>query len=309
MVGVAMGNQVPCPIETACGFCGIAPFRASIVLLLVLCLGFIPARVNAQDSPATTENAIQPSVAEPPATPAAANSSAEPTEKTGKSFIAHAFESAGVGWSLLMGVISISMVALSVFLLMELRLSAATPSDLVEEFSRQVNARQFSQAQSLLAENPSLLARALSAGLPKLQYGLDEAAEATNRKVEEFRAGKELIISFMAVIGQLGPLLGLVGTVYGMINSFQKLGTSSGNVDTKSLAGDISHALVVTLMGVGVAVPAIFFFTFFSKRLIQLTVEVNNTAMDLLTHVYSVMRKAAASPQPAAATQPPAASR
>jgi biopolymer transport protein ExbB len=58
------------------------------------------------------------------------------------------------------------------------------------------------------------------------------------------------------------------------------------------LAGDISHALVVTLMGVGVAVPAIFFFTFFSKRLIQLTVEVNNTAMDLLTQVYSAMRKA-----------------
>jgi biopolymer transport protein ExbB len=191
-----------------------------------------------------------------------------------------------------MGVISISMVALSVFLLMELRLSAATPAELVEEFSKQVNARQFSQAQALLAENPSLLARALSAGLPKLQYGLDEASEAMSRKVEEFRAGKELIISFMAVIGQLGPLLGLVGTVYGMINSFQKLGTSSGNVDTKSLAGDISHALVVTLMGVGVAVPAIFFFTFFSKRLIQLTVEVNNTAMDLLTQVYSAMRKA-----------------
>lgn len=215
--------------------------------------------------------------------------------KPAKSFIVHAFESAGVGWSLLMGVISISMVALSVFLLMELRLSAATPADLVEEFAKQVNARQFGQAQTLLAENPSLLARALSAGLPKLQYGLDDAAEASARKVEEFRAGKELIISFMAVIGQLGPLLGLVGTVYGMINSFQKLGTSSGNVDTKSLAGDISHALVVTLMGVAVAVPAIFFFTFFSKRLIQLTVEVNNTAMDILTQVYSAMRKAGTS--------------
>jgi biopolymer transport protein ExbB len=277
-----------------------------MALVLVLSTGPMVTQIWAQDVPPEPAGApaLPPAAAGPPtATPPAV--SGDGAERSGKSFIAHAFESAGVGWSLLMGVISISMVALSVFLLMELRLSAATPADLVEEFSRQVNARQFTQAQALLAENPSLLARALSAGLPKLQYGLDEAAEATNRKVEEFRAGKELIISFMAVIGQLGPLLGLVGTVYGMINSFQKLGTSSGNVDTKSLAGDISHALVVTLMGVGVAVPAIFFFTFFSKRLIQLTVEVNNTAMDLLTHVYSVMRKAGgAAPAPVAAPAP-----
>ena len=242
-------------------------FYPLLAILALLTVDPLVSQVHAQD-------ASTPEISAP----------ADGGDKSSKSFIAHAFESAGVGWSLLMGVISISMVALSVFLLMELRLSAATPAELVEEFSKQVNARQFSQAQTLLAENPSLLARALSAGLPKLQYGLDEASEAMSRKVEEFRAGKELIISFMAVIGQLGPLLGLVGTVYGMINSFQKLGTSSGNVDTKSL--------VVTLMGVGVAVPAIFFFTFFSKRLIQLTVEVNNTAMDLLTQVYSAMRKA-----------------
>lgn len=296
-----MNNPVTCQKTAGKWFGNGLVSQAGGFIVLALLLLLAPVRGVAQET--AQENAAQPSVAD------AAPAQSETVDKSGKSFIAHAFESAGVGWSLLMGVISISMVALSVFLLMELRLSAATPSDLVEEFSRQVNARQFSQAQSLLAENPSLLARALSAGLPKLQYGLDEAAEATNRKVEEFRAGKELIISFMAVIGQLGPLLGLVGTVYGMINSFQKLGTSSGNVDTKSLAGDISHALVVTLMGVGVAVPAIFFFTFFSKRLIQLTVEVNNTAMDLLTHVYSVMRKAAATGAQSAVTQPPATSR
>jgi biopolymer transport protein ExbB len=296
-----MDNPVSCQRISGEWFGNRFLFQAFHFIALAFFLLFAPVRAFAQEP--GQDNPAPAQVNE--ATPAPS----ETVDKTGKSFIAHAFESAGVGWSLLMGVISISMVALSVFLLMELRLSAATPADLVEEFSRQVNARQFSQAQSLLAENPSLLARALSAGLPKLQYGLDEAAEATNRKVEEFRAGKELIISFMAVIGQLGPLLGLVGTVYGMINSFQKLGTSSGNVDTKSLAGDISHALVVTLMGVGVAVPAIFFFTFFSKRLIQLTVEVNNTAMDLLTHVYSVMRKAAANPPQSTATQPPAAPR
>ena len=136
----------------------------------------------------------------------------------------------------------------------------------------------------------------MDAALPKLQFGIDEASDAATRKLDEVRASKELIISFMAVIGQLGPLLGLVGTVYGMINSFKKLGSASGNVNTNALAGDISHALVVTLMGVGVAVPAIFFFTFFSKRLVQIATETNNMSSDIISRVYNTMRKPAAAP-------------
>jgi biopolymer transport protein ExbB len=218
------------------------------------------------------------------------------------SFIVHSMKSAGVGWSLLMSFISIGMVALSVFLLMELRLGVVIPPDFVEEFNNAIEARQFQQAQQLAKDNPSWLAKSLDAALPKLQFGMDEASDAATRKLDEVRASKELIISFMAVIGQLGPLLGLVGTVYGMINSFKKLGSASGNVNTNALAGDISHALVVTLMGVGVAVPAIFFFTFFSKRLVQISTETNNTAADMISRVYNAMRK----PAPAQAAAAPA---
>jgi biopolymer transport protein ExbB len=217
------------------------------------------------------------------------------------SFIVHSMKSAGVGWSLLMSFISIGMVALSVFLLMELRLGVVIPPDFVEEFNNAIEARQFQQAQQLAKDNPSWLAKSLDAALPKLQFGMDEASDAATRKLDEVRASKELIISFMAVIGQLGPLLGLVGTVYGMINSFKKLGSASGNVNTNALAGDISHALVVTLMGVGVAVPAIFFFTFFSKRLVQISTETNNTAADMISRVYNAMRKPAPAQSAAAA--------
>jgi biopolymer transport protein ExbB len=201
-----------------------------------------------------------------------------------------------------MSFISIGMVALSVFLLMELRLGVVIPPDFVEEFNNAIEARQFQQAQQLAKDNPSWLAKSLDAALPKLQFGMDEASDAATRKLDEVRASKELIISFMAVIGQLGPLLGLVGTVYGMINSFKKLGSASGNVNTNALAGDISHALVVTLMGVGVAVPAIFFFTFFSKRLVQISTETNNTAADMISRVYNAMRK----PAPAQSAAAPA---
>jgi len=218
------------------------------------------------------------------------------SHKGDESFIVHAMKSAGLAWSLLMGGISIGMVALSVFLLMELRLGVVMPEDFLTEFNTAIDNRQFQQAQQIAKDNPSWLAKSLDAALPKLQFGIDEASDAATRKLDEVRASKELIISFMAVIGQLGPLLGLVGTVYGMINSFKKLGSASGNVNTNALAGDISHALVVTLMGVGVAVPAIFFFTFFSKRLVQISTETNNMASDIISRVYNIMRKPAAAP-------------
>lgn len=218
------------------------------------------------------------------------------SHKGDESFIVHAMKSAGLAWSLLMGGISIGMVALSVFLVMELRLGVVMPEDFLTEFNTAIDNRQFQQAQQIAKDNPSWLAKSLEAALPKLQFGIDEASDAATRKLDEVRASKELIISFMAVIGQLGPLLGLVGTVYGMINSFKKLGSASGNVNTNALAGDISHALVVTLMGVGVAVPAIFFFTFFSKRLVQISTETNNMASDIISRVYNTMRKPATAP-------------
>ena len=79
---------------------------------------------------------------------------------------------------------------------------------------------------------------------------------------ESVRSSKDSWISYLGVIGTLGPLLGLVGTVSGMIGAFKSLGEAQGAPDATKLADSISHALVVTLVGVGIAVPAIFFFTF-----------------------------------------------
>ena len=93
----------------------------------------------------------------------------------------------------------------------------------------------------------------------------------------------------------LTPLLGLVGTVFGMILAFRRLGNAT-HIDTtvaKGLAGDISHALVVTLVGVALSVPAIFFHTFFRNRLIRLSMDTGNVADDLLTQMYHNSKKPA----------------
>src|SRR5262249_22311041 len=94
-------------------------------------------------------------------------------------------------------------------------------------------------------------------------------------------------------IGTLGPLLGLVGTVFGMIQSFLVLG-SGGTPDPAKLAEGISHALVVTLLGISLSVPAIFAHAYFSNRLTRIKHDVSNMADDLLTQMYHNSKKSGA---------------
>jgi biopolymer transport protein ExbB len=102
------------------------------------------------------------------------------------------------------------------------------------------------------------------------------------------------------VIATLGPLLGLVGTVFGMIEAF--MGLSAGTAaNPAQLAAGISHALAVTLVGIAIAVPAIAFNTYFRNRITQLTLEVGHVADDLLTQMYHNSKKPGVPASPATA--------
>ncbi|MBI3407164.1 MAG: MotA/TolQ/ExbB proton channel family protein [Planctomycetes bacterium] len=214
--------------------------------------------------------------------------------------IVHFFESIGWVFGIIFAVISIGAVALIIVLVMDLRMSEAVPTTFIDEFTDMVNKRQFKQAFELCRSDNSFLARVLTAGMARLQYGIDDAREAMFNMVDTVRASKDNLITYLATIGTLGPLLGLVGTVSGMIGAFYTLGSSKDAPNASRLAGDISHALVVTLVGVALAVPAIFFFSFFKNRLTNIAMNASNLADDLLTQMYHNSKRAAA-PTPTAA--------
>jgi biopolymer transport protein ExbB len=214
----------------------------------------------------------------------------------------HAITVAGFIGFIVFGVLmitSIGMVALVVLLAMDLRLSVAIPPDFLEEYTDTVNKRRFKEAFELAKNEPSFLARVLTAGMGRLQYGLEDAREVILNTVDSIRAGKEQLIAYLAVAGTLGPLIGLVGTVYGMILSFKELSVPGKVPKVNELAGGISHALVITLLGVAISVPAIFCHSFFRNRLIRLSMDVANIADDLLTQMYHNSRKPAVPPAPA----------
>lgn len=205
--------------------------------------------------------------------------------------------------------LAVSIVAgiLIVVLLIDLRLSNAIPLGFVEEFTNHVNKRQFKQAFTLCQEDQSFLARVLTAGMGRLQYGLDDARHAAGNMVESIRRSKDQLINYVAVIGTLAPLLGLFGTVWGMIGAFQVIQSSPAEPQPQETAGQISQSLSTTFVGILMAVPALFFNTYFRNRLTRMTMDTSNLADDLLTQMYYNSRRAGASATGATAPAAPAA--
>jgi len=242
----------------------------------------------------------------------AAGEEGEKPEKAGapaapkRNIFMHILKSVGPVFGITLLIVSIALVTLVVLLSMELRMGSAIPPSFVEEFTETVNKRRFKEAYELAKEDTSFVARVLTSGMSRLQYGIEDAREASFSMLESVKAGKEQLIVYLATIGTLGPLLGLVGTVYGMILSFMTL-SSGSQINAQALADDISHALVITLLGIGLSVPAIFCHAFFKNRLTRLTHDAGTVADDLLTQMYYNSKKpaTAGAPEMDARTVPP----
>jgi biopolymer transport protein ExbB len=222
----------------------------------------------------------------------------QPTETTTKpgggplDFLIHFIKSVGWVFGPLLGLVSICLFAFVVLLMLDLRMSVIIPPGFVEEFTDTVNKRQFKQAFDLARNDTSMLGRVLTAGMSRLQYGLEDAREASSNMLDSIKSSKEQLNSYLAMIGTLGPLLGLVGTVFGMIVAFMSLG-KGGPVKPEELSAGISAALCITLAGVGLAIPSIFFNGFFKNRILHVSMDCGNIADDLLTQMYHNSKKPA----------------
>ena len=175
--------------------------------------------------------------------------------------------------------LSIYFTALVIRLFMEFRVSEAVPAALVERLEAAIRDKKFQDAYDACKDNDSFLARLVRTGIANLPNGRPEAKEAMQTTAEEIVTSMEMKISYLAIIGTLGPMIGLVGTIWGMIMSFQEIATAAGaQPKPEKVAEGISTALFITLEGVSLSVPAIFFFAFFRNRIAQMTMEATRVA-------------------------------
>jgi biopolymer transport protein ExbB len=187
---------------------------------------------------------------------------------------------------------SFYLTALVVWMAIYYRTQVAVPSELVRYVQDLLDQTRYNEAYQRIAIDASFLARVLASGVRKLPAGMAQAQRAMELANEDVTMEMEHRTTYLATVGTLGPMIGLVGTVYGMIISFRVLAIEGTTPQAGQLAAGISTALYSTFEGIAISIPAIFFYALFRNRIARLSLEVGLAAEPLLDQFAPGVRSA-----------------
>jgi biopolymer transport protein ExbB len=194
-------------------------------------------------------------------------------------------ESGVVG--LLIFVLSMVAVGFMVEHGLTIRKGVIMPDEVVEALDTLLEEGRVDEALELCRqpENASLFAHVVLAGLERFrssEFGFAEYRAAVEEAGEDQTARLYRKTEVLGVIGAIAPMLGLLGTVIGMIKAFNVIASTGGMARPDQLAGGISQALVTTLMGLIVAIPAMVAFSFFRNKIDSLVAEAGSRVEQIM---------------------------
>lgn len=208
------------------------------------------------------------------------NAAATPVQS--RSFLAYIARACGWFWGPAFLLLSFILVALIMMNLLQVRRDVLLPTQFVEEFEQKLNAKDFQGAYEFARSDDSFVGRVLAAGMGRLSRGYPEAVEGMQEAGEDENMALEHRLSYVALIGTIAPMMGLMGTVQGMIKSFDVIAQSTVSPKPSQLADGISTALVTTLIGLVLAIPAMVFYGILKNRIQRLVLEIGMVSEGLM---------------------------
>ena len=187
-------------------------------------------------------------------------------------------------WPLLAcSIVTVTTIVLSVLTLREKKV---LPLVIESEIERLVPGGSAERLMRIVNDDNSSLARITRVALQHMRWPRSENIEfaQTKARAELVRLERGLIV--LEVVTGIAPLIGLIGTVSGLVQVFSGLGLSSGASDTKAVALGISMALNCTIFGLSIAVPSLIAFSYFSKKVEVLSVQMESIVSDLIAKCY-----------------------
>ena len=187
-------------------------------------------------------------------------------------------------WPLLAcSIVTVTTIVLSVLTLREKKV---LPLVIESEIERLVPGGSAERLMRIVNDDNSSLARITRVALQHMRWPRSENIEfaQTRARAELVRLERGLIV--LEVVTGIAPLIGLIGTVSGLVQVFSGLGLSSGASDTKAVALGISMALNCTIFGLSIAVPSLIAFSYFSKKVEVLSVQMESIVSDLIAKCY-----------------------
>jgi biopolymer transport protein ExbB len=156
------------------------------------------------------------------------------------------------------------------------------PQPVVDEVRRLMSAGEYRRVLELTKREPSFFGQVLRAALGEANHGFGAVLRTLEQTADELATQRLRRIEYLNVLGQVSPMIGLFGTVYGMILAFQSIVVAGGNADPVLLAGGISTALTTTFWGLVVAIPALAGYGVIRNKIDELTAEATLTAQELV---------------------------
>jgi biopolymer transport protein ExbB len=188
------------------------------------------------------------------------------------------------------GIVGYTLVALSIATLallfkhvFALRREALMPRRIIEGVEQFIAQKKIKEAIEFCKADESTLAKMLAAGLGELRHGYEDAVSIMGEVGEDEIIKHNTGISLFGMIANVGPMLGLLGTVSGMVTTFNKIATAVGAVKPGQLAEGIQEALVNTVLGLAVAIPNVCVFTLLKNRVTRMFLQMGVVTEEIIS--------------------------
>jgi biopolymer transport protein ExbB len=156
--------------------------------------------------------------------------------------------------------------AVTIELLIKLRVKYFCPPAVVSNLQQILLVKDYQKAWQLATDNPCPLSSIVAAGLEKLPQGKEALEVAAAEAAANINADYKIKNSYISLNATIAPLLGLFGTISGMVGAFNSMAYSGAVGDPTKLAGDIGEALITTYTGLVIAIPAFCVFYVLGNR-------------------------------------------
>ena len=266
------------------------------ILILAAASSWKTTRASAQEKGAVAKSTAAPAAIEPAA-----------PKKAPLGFFQILFSGGPIGVIIMLALIGVSLTA--AYLVFEnalsIRKGELIPAGLSDEVRDLVAAGQYPQAIKVCRDKPCFLSFVLMVGLNEADSGWSEVEKATEDALGEQSARLFRRVEYLSVVGNIAPMLGLLGTVTGMLMAFKVVADTEGTAGASALADGIYQALVTTVVGLIIAIPSLGAFAIFRNRVDQFVAEAAYAAQHALAPLKRGYVAAKTPPTPPPPPPPP----
>ncbi|PCJ57181.1 MAG: hypothetical protein COA79_16775 [Planctomycetota bacterium] len=181
----------------------------------------------------------------------------------------------------------LSVISMTLFIMyaIQMQRDKLIPNYVINELENCIEEDEIESGLDFCEGEEAPIAKIMGAALSRFESGPDKMIDAMIESSEEQANLLATKIGWLSLIGGLAPMIGLFGTVSGMIKAFDTIASSAGTASPEDLARGIMEALVTTFLGLFVAIPSVAGYHFLRNRVNSIVIETNNICSDLLDKV------------------------